>query len=130
MWKLWVIVAGLFLILESITTGFLVFWFGIGALIAMVVSLFTSNIAIQTAVFVFSSCLAASGVSVSHCILALWAFSVEVVVFPKSQSILSDIGFSPHLHDPALNLFPLVIRHCVNNIRGLSQHIHCSRLTS
>ncbi len=35
--------------------GFLVFWFGIGALIAMVVSLFTSNIAIQTAVFVLSS---------------------------------------------------------------------------
>ena len=37
------------------TVGFLVFWFGIGALIAMVVSFFTSNIAIQTSVFVISS---------------------------------------------------------------------------
>ena len=35
--------------------GFLVFWIGIGALVAMVVSLFTDNIVIQTAVFVVSS---------------------------------------------------------------------------
>ena len=38
MWKLWVISAGLFLILESITTGFLVFWFAIGSIFAMIVS--------------------------------------------------------------------------------------------
>lgn len=37
--------------------GFLVFWFGIGSLIAMVVSLFTSSIAIQTTIFVFSSAI-------------------------------------------------------------------------
>ena len=55
MWQVWIIIAGFFFILEMATVGFLVFWFGIGALIAMVVSLFTSNIAIQTAVFVFSS---------------------------------------------------------------------------
>jgi len=55
MWQFWIILSGLFFIIEMATIGFLVFWFGIGALIAMVVSLFTSNIAIQTAVFVFSS---------------------------------------------------------------------------
>ena len=43
------------MLLKWLQPGFLVFWFGIGALIAMVVSLFTTNIAIQTAVFVISS---------------------------------------------------------------------------
>ena len=57
MWQFWIIIAGLFFIFEMVTVGFLVFWFGIGSLIAMVVSLFTTNIAIQTAVFVFSSTL-------------------------------------------------------------------------
>ena len=55
MWQFWIILAGLFFIIEMATVGFLVFWFGIGSLITMIVSLFTSNIAIQTAVFVFSS---------------------------------------------------------------------------
>jgi len=45
------------LLLKWLLPGFLVFWFGIGALAAMVVSLFTTNIAIQTAVFVFSSAI-------------------------------------------------------------------------
>lgn len=55
MWQVWLIIAGLFFIGEMITVGFLVFWFGVGALIAMIVSFFTSNIIIQTAVFVISS---------------------------------------------------------------------------
>ena len=37
------------------TSGFLIFWFAIGALLAMVVSLFTDNIILQTSVFVLSS---------------------------------------------------------------------------
>lgn len=57
MWQFWIILAGLFFVIEMATTGFLVFWFGIGSLAAMVVSLFTTNIAIQTAVFVFSSAI-------------------------------------------------------------------------
>lgn len=57
MWQFWIILAGIFFVIEMATIGFLVFWFGIGALLAMIVSLFTSNIAIQTAVFVFSSTL-------------------------------------------------------------------------
>ncbi len=55
MWQTWVIIAGLCFVIEIATVGFLVFWFGIGALIAMIVSLFTDNIAIQTATFVISS---------------------------------------------------------------------------
>ena len=57
MWQLWLIVAGIFFIMEILTVGFLVFWIAIGALAAMVVSLFTSNIIIQTAVFVIASSL-------------------------------------------------------------------------
>lgn len=55
MWQTWVIITGLCFVIEIATVGFLVFWFGIGALIAMIVSLFTDNIAIQTATFVISS---------------------------------------------------------------------------
>ena len=55
MWQLWIILAGIFFVIEMATVGFLVFWFGIGALLAMIVSFFTSNIAIQTTVFVVSS---------------------------------------------------------------------------
>ncbi len=55
MWLFWLIAAGIFFIGEILTVGFLIFWLGIGALIALVVSIFTSNIFIQTAAFVFSS---------------------------------------------------------------------------
>lgn len=55
MWQLWAILAGLFFVIEIATVGFLVFWFGIGALIAMVVSLFINNLVIQTIVFILSS---------------------------------------------------------------------------
>ena len=57
MWQIWLIIAGLFFIGEIITVGFLIFWFGIGALIAMTVSFFTANIIIQTTVFVISSAI-------------------------------------------------------------------------
>lgn len=55
MWQLWAILAGLFFVIEIATVGFLVFWFGIGALIAMVVSFFIDNLVIQTIVFILSS---------------------------------------------------------------------------
>jgi membrane protein implicated in regulation of membrane protease activity len=57
MWQIWLIISGLCFVLEIITVGFLVFWFAIGALITAVVSLFTSNIIIQMAVFVITSTL-------------------------------------------------------------------------
>ena len=55
MWQIWLIIAGICFIIEIMTVGFLIFWFAIGALLAMVVSLFTDNIIIQTSVFVISS---------------------------------------------------------------------------
>lgn len=55
MWYLWLIAAGIFLIAEIITTGFLIFWLGIGSLLAMIASFITDSIFIQTTVFVISS---------------------------------------------------------------------------
>ena len=55
MWQIWLIFSGIFFIAEIITVGFLIFWLAIGALFAMIVSFFTDNIIIQTAVFVISS---------------------------------------------------------------------------
>lgn len=55
MWQFWLIAAGIFFIIEIATVGFLVFWFGIGALITMVVSIFVPNIYIQTLVFTITS---------------------------------------------------------------------------
>ena len=57
MWQFWLIAAGVFFIVEIMTVGFLVFWFGIGALLAMIVSFFTSNVIIQATVFIVSSTL-------------------------------------------------------------------------
>lgn len=57
MWSFWLIVAGIFFIVEIATVGFLVFWLGIGSLLAMVTSFITDNILIQTVVFVVSSCI-------------------------------------------------------------------------
>ena len=57
MWQIWLVIAGVCLVIEIMTTGFLVFWLAIGALISMIVSLFTNSILIQTAVFVISSAI-------------------------------------------------------------------------
>ena len=46
MWVLWLIAAGVFFVVEMATVGFLVFWLGIGALLAMITRLITSNLAI------------------------------------------------------------------------------------
>ena len=55
MWQFWLIAAGVFFIAEIATMGFLVFWLGVGSLFAMIVSFFTDNLVVQTAVFVISS---------------------------------------------------------------------------
>ena len=57
MWYIWLIAAGIFFIAEIATVGFLIFWVGVGALLAMIVSFFTGNLLIQTAVFVITSSL-------------------------------------------------------------------------
>lgn len=55
MWYIWLIASGIFFILEIATTGFLVFWLGIGALFAMCTSFITTSVLIQTTIFVISS---------------------------------------------------------------------------
>ncbi len=55
MWLFWLIVSGIFFALEIVTIGFLLFWFAIGSLIAMIVSFFVSSIYIQAVVFLVSS---------------------------------------------------------------------------
>ena len=55
MWSFWLIVAGCFFVLEILTTGFLVFWFGIAALITMLLSFIVTSKLLQTLIFVFFS---------------------------------------------------------------------------
>lgn len=57
MWYIWLILAGIFVIAEIATVGFLIFWLSLGSLCAMLTSFFTDNIIIQTAVFVVTSVL-------------------------------------------------------------------------
>lgn len=57
MWQIWLIISGIFFVMEIMTVGFLVFWFALGALITALVSIFTDNIIIQTTVFIVSSTL-------------------------------------------------------------------------
>ena len=55
MWSFWLIVAGIFFIIEMATTGFLIFWLGIGAIFAMITSFITNSLVAQTIVFVVIS---------------------------------------------------------------------------
>jgi membrane protein implicated in regulation of membrane protease activity len=57
MWLFWLILCGIFLIIEIFTTSFLMFWPGIGAFLAFLVSLITDSQAIQISVFSISSIL-------------------------------------------------------------------------
>ncbi len=55
MWPVWLIISGIFFVAEIFTTGFLIFWFGIGAIFALLVSIFIDSILIQTIVFIVVS---------------------------------------------------------------------------
>ena len=55
MWKIWLVLSGIFLVIEIINMGFLVFWFSIGSLIAMIISFFIDNVIIQSTIFLISS---------------------------------------------------------------------------
>ena len=57
MWCFWLIVSGIFFVIEIFTTGFLIFWLGLAALIAMIASFITVDIGLQTAIFVISSAI-------------------------------------------------------------------------
>ena len=55
MWQIWLIVAGIFFVAEIFTTGFLVFWFGLGSIFAMISSFFIQDVVIQTTIFLITS---------------------------------------------------------------------------
>ena len=57
MWVFWLIAAGIFFIIEMATIGLLVFWLGIGSLLAMVTSFFVESIIVQFVVFLVTSTL-------------------------------------------------------------------------
>ena len=58
MWYIWLIIAGICFVIEMITVCFFVFWFGIVALITMLVSLICpGNLWLQLIVFVATSTL-------------------------------------------------------------------------
>ena len=57
MWVVWLILCGVFLLIEIFTVSFLLFWPGIGAFLAFITSLITDNEVIQIAVFVISTTL-------------------------------------------------------------------------
>ena len=54
-WQVWLIIAGVCLILEIATVGFLIFWFAVAALITCILSLFIPSVIAQTAIFVVLS---------------------------------------------------------------------------
>ena len=78
MWYIWLILAGVFLICEVMTAGFLIFWLPIGSLIAMIVSFFTDSIIIQTSVFVISS------------VILIFATKPLVKKFAKVETVLTN----------------------------------------
>lgn len=56
MWQFWLILSGVCFIVEMATVGFFIFWFGIGAILSMVVSIICpENIFLQSVVFIVSS---------------------------------------------------------------------------
>ena len=82
MWQIWLVIAGVFFIGEIFTVGFLLFWFGIGALFALITSLITSNIIIQTIVFLVSS------------VILLFATKPLVNKFLKNENSVKTNAFS------------------------------------
>lgn len=55
LWLLWIIVAGVFLVVELCTTALVSIWFVPGALLASLSSVLTSNIWVQIVVFIVVS---------------------------------------------------------------------------
>lgn len=54
-WQIWLIISGVCFIIEIATVGFLVFWFGVAALITCLLSLVIHNVIAQTVVFIILS---------------------------------------------------------------------------
>ena len=57
MWQIWLVISLFFFILEIATTAFLIFWFGVGGLIATLCSLVIKNVKVKTLIFIVTSTL-------------------------------------------------------------------------
>ena len=57
LWAIWLIICGVFLLIEIFNISFLLIWPGIGAFFAFITSLITDSVEIQIAVFVISTTL-------------------------------------------------------------------------
>lgn len=55
MWYIWLIAAIIFCIAEILYSGFFIIWFAIGSLAALITSFFTTNLVIQTIIFLIVS---------------------------------------------------------------------------
>ena len=83
-WSIWLIIAGFFMILEIATAGFLVFWIGVGAIPALIFSLFfPEKIIIQVIIWVFFSVIL---------ILSTKKFADKVKPTPTPTNVYSIIG--------------------------------------
>ena len=56
-WAIWLILCGLFLIIEIFTVSFLMFWPGIGAFLAFITNILGFSFPVQLGVFVISTAL-------------------------------------------------------------------------
>lgn len=55
MWYIWLIATIIFCIAEILYSGFFIIWFAIGSLAALITSFFTTNLIIQTLIFLIVS---------------------------------------------------------------------------
>lgn len=55
MWLVWLLIAAVLFVGEIITAGFLLMWFAIAAVVSMLVSFITTNVFVQTLVFLIVS---------------------------------------------------------------------------
>lgn len=57
MWAIWLILCGVFLLIEIFTVSFLMFWPGIGAFLAFIASILDFSFGVQIGVFAISTAL-------------------------------------------------------------------------
>lgn len=103
MWMLWIIFAVVFIVIEIIYNGFFFFWFSIGSLIALLTSFCTSNIILQTFIFLISSIILA-------------------ILFTKRMLSIMDKGTVLKVNTDALiGQIGVVIKEIPENGNGLGQ---------
>jgi membrane protein implicated in regulation of membrane protease activity len=56
-WLIWLILCGVFLLIEIFTVSFLMFWPGIGAIFAFIASVLGASVSVQIAIFAISTTL-------------------------------------------------------------------------